>query len=519
MKIIIAVTLFFYSLAGYASTEPDSLVTYNRLVFFNDLEKENFNSLLKDESDYFNFLSCLDSEITAIDLERNRALFNTTLSNLKESGFKSKKPAKQIKIIYQSIHNKFFDKYELKNKFTDIFSAGKYNCVSATGLYAITFDELNIPYVIKETPTHVYIVAFPESERIVVETTTPTDGYISYNEAFKRTFVQQMKDLKLVSVSDARELSTEAIFNKYYYKDDNIDLRKLAGIQYLNDGIYLMEKEDFKTAFRQFQKSYYLYPHDRAGYSMFWAASSYLTQLNPSELSYAEFVPEYAAFAKFGITRDEIVSEFYKLTNIWLFQKSDTITYNKIYQRFQYLYKDSVYQRDIRFGYYYEFGRYLTQGGRKEKALTYVKKAYAVNPANLQVQSFLIHHISNKVARINSADRILILLEETNSEFPDLANNPNFTNLLLSVYLQMAHKSFYENSGNRGVEYLKKFENLYTSLDESDIIENAIGIAYSSAAMYYYRKGYKTKAREQLNTGLKLSPNNQLLEQRLKYIK
>lgn len=40
-------------------------------------------------------------------------------------------------------------------------------------LYAMVFDELNIPYKVKASSNHVYLVANPGPKSIVVKTTNP----------------------------------------------------------------------------------------------------------------------------------------------------------------------------------------------------------------------------------------------------------------------------------------------------------------------------------------------------------
>ncbi len=518
MKCGMMLVLLFWSLAASGLSQQDSLVSYDNLVFDSDHERERFDLLLEGKTDYFDLFSCLGAPPPG-DVYQNKLSFEALVDDLRRLGLEKKKAAKRIKVIYDQVHQKFFRTYEQENHFNDIFKTGAYNCVSATALYAMVFDKMAIPYVIKEKPTHVYLVAYPNTEGIIVEATDPAQGYFVYNDSFRKTFVERMTKGKMINPDDARTMSTDQLFNKYFYRDENINLRQLAGVQYYNDGIYLFGKEQYLHAFNQLAKSHFLYPHDRTAYSMLLAASNYISTLKNSDKAYVDFIPTYAIFSRFGVTSDEIKGEFVNMTNVWLFQKNDTATYNEIYQKFMNIYPDSIYRHEIDFIYNYETARYLVQLGRKTKALEMIGKAYKANPDNVQGQAFFIELIQEKASRINSPERVMTLLETYKEKHPQIINNMSFVNMVMSNYLQMAHKAFYEGKAVMGEQYLEKFEKLYDEVEDVDISDNVIGVSYGSGGMCYFKQGSKARAREILKRGLRLSPGNRILETRLQYIK
>lgn len=59
------------------------------------------------------------------------------------------------------------------------------------------FDELGIPYSIKETPTHVYLIADPNGEQILIETTDPVKGFAEFSNGFKQNFISTLLAQKL----------------------------------------------------------------------------------------------------------------------------------------------------------------------------------------------------------------------------------------------------------------------------------------------------------------------------------
>jgi len=89
--------------------------------------------------------------------------------------------------------------------FSRIFEAGIYNCVTASMLYALILDHYQIPYEIKEKPTHIYLVALPGKDNILFETTNPRGLYVP-DEKFKRDYVNSLVQLKYTTQEHVNEV-------------------------------------------------------------------------------------------------------------------------------------------------------------------------------------------------------------------------------------------------------------------------------------------------------------------------
>jgi|WetSurMetagenome_2_1015567.scaffolds.fasta_scaffold32081_4 hypothetical protein len=93
--------------------------------------------------------------------------------------------SKKLKTIFKSVHQKFLTKYSEEAFFNDIFVSGDYNCLTTSALYAFVLSELNIKYLIKQTPNHVYLVADPDQSCFLIETTLPREKAVQYTEREK----------------------------------------------------------------------------------------------------------------------------------------------------------------------------------------------------------------------------------------------------------------------------------------------------------------------------------------------
>lgn len=149
----------------------NSIYTCGQNDFSKNLETKIVNDSV--QVDFFKALFSIDSLISNVEIEKNRNKVQKTIKFSRQKEKKEKHERKRIKRIYNTIHNTFLEKYNIEAHFSDIFINGNYNCVSATALYSYVFESLEIPYKIKETPTHVYLVVYPKSYKIYIETTVP----------------------------------------------------------------------------------------------------------------------------------------------------------------------------------------------------------------------------------------------------------------------------------------------------------------------------------------------------------
>lgn len=65
------------------------------------------------------------------------------------------------------------------------------------------------------------------------------------------------------------EWSTEdknKLFAQFFYSDDHINKQQLSGLLYYNKGVAALENEQYVEAYKNFKKSYFLYPTNKSKY-------------------------------------------------------------------------------------------------------------------------------------------------------------------------------------------------------------------------------------------------------------
>ncbi len=497
----------------------EDLVRFGDLTFASDFEEQSFKKYIDGEMDITRLLQCINPLQTEKGHLENERQLRSAIDKLKQAKIEKKKPDKKVKTIYTTIHDTFLDKYERQNEFSEIFDTGKYNCVSATGLFALVFNSLGIPYTIKELPTHVFLVAYPENEQILVETTDPFSGYIQFSQNFKHTYVENLRERKLIGSVEYSQYSSDVLFDKYYFNEEDISLEQLVGIQYINDGIYKLQEGDLENALSQFDKGYLFYPSDKAAYLSMTTAIGYLTKLNLEDDNYTELVMKLSRYTNYGITRDHITGEFNKLTSAILYNKGNLDKYETIYNKFNAELEDENIKREISFIFHYEVGRYYFNKGLITKALENIELAYQLQPGNAQSESFLITAIRDKISRVDDAKLIIDLLEGYSNKYPGLSKNPLFYSMLLDSYLFYSELQFRNQKPDEGNDYLTRFEEGFKGKTDLKVKHQFIVRAYASASVYYFVKGYKSKSRTYLIKGLNYVPENSELKQRLQMLR
>jgi hypothetical protein len=484
----------------------DSLVYYEDLSFNSDFEKIVFEEyFIQNKENYLALFMALSSKIKYEDYESAKNIFDVKFKNLNTEKLQSKREDKRVKSVYEGVHKDFFDQYKAQNQFYEIFETGRYNCVSASALYGIFFDQMNIPYIIKEKPTHVYLMAYPKSERIVVESTDPSGGYIKYNTIYKQAYVDRLAKAKLISSSEINSKSTDALFDQYYFYDQDITLAQLVGIQYMNDALYRIENKDIEGAFTQMEKARMFYKTDKVATLMLALGSDVLANQKYEELKYIDYLLKVSRFKYFGIDNEIILGEFRRIIQTQLIEKGDAQKLSTFYTKLDSGLTNIGLKIELGYVYNYEQGRALYNQGKYPESLNFFEPAYSLKPTNLDINNVLINALSMSMQTLSN-QQVIKKLETYYANYPSLLENNLFKSILANCYLIQVGISYDLNNEKDGTKYRALFEKYYEV--DLNLDKNNLGRSYSIAAVYYFRKEFTSKAKFVLNEGLKIDPEN-----------
>lgn len=481
--------------------------------FHSTYEAQLFEKLVHDdEVDFLTFFVAADTAGTKEMYDIISAELNGFIAEQREDNITEKPAKKQIKKLYTDVHNRFLDKYELENDFTSIFDDGRYNCVSGSALFAHVFTALNIPYTIEEFPTHVMLIAYPKGDQIAVETTDPADGTLVFTPKMKKEFADELRASKMISEAEYLE-GPEAVFQKNYLINDQINFRQLAGIQYYNNAIYQLEKDNFIDALNFGLKSFVLYPSPNSRYAVVTSAASILENGNVKDSNRVRAFAVLSLFKGGEVTDDYLLGHLTDVVNKVMMTSQDTVQFSQACNAMLANSADSVFTQSVSLFYNYEMGRLFALKKDFKTATRFMAKAYASDSINLQVSALTAACIGGWIGQKPLVEAVRDL-DSLFLSYPSLANHPDIKKARVESYLRLFGFNYYNGKGTDAEEYRLKFEQL---VDQQNI--GAIGVdtdlivsAYKEGAVYYYKKRQYKKAESTLSAALKILPGNLQLE-------
>jgi tetratricopeptide (TPR) repeat protein len=449
-KLTYAFFILFSFTISPVFTQSDAL----SFDFYSDFEKECFQNFKKTNLiDTIGFFMSLDTKATAknaFDVKNN---LNSFVERINTEGGKKKKNLKKfLDYLFEQVHFTYLKKYEANVPFDKIFKTGTYNCLTATALYALIFERMGIKYQIKEAPTHVYLVADPGNLGVLIETTDPQGGYFLPNEKFKKQFVAELISSKMITEKELASDGFESTFEKYFYENESIDLKQLVALHYNNAGVALSELESNKAAYEQFDKGYFLFPSKRLAFALKGAIFSEITNWKDESYDKIENVRFLLNIVKVDSSekmQSHLVNDFEKLTERNLIIRDNEKYYNEIYKLFKTTIKDSASRAKIEETYYSVKGRAAYLKGNTEGLNENYKKAFKLNPENIQYSGVIVELFAKNIAGtylksngFSIADSTILVFEK---EYPTLIKHPSF---MKAKSIQLVYKSVsaFENS-------------------------------------------------------------------------
>ena len=503
----------------------DTLVNFKDLKFHSDFEREVFNNFQRDSVyNYFKLYLSIDKDVTTESYKNYLWIFNQKLKKLHSKNLNHAKPKKQIKTVYNTIHDQL-DKYDESALFSDIFETEIYQCVTSSMLYSFYLEQLEIPYSIEFIPSHVYLTAYPETEQIQLQTTNPNNGIIIYNQQFKANFINHLRDNKIISSDEYNNKSIDALFQEYYLQSKRITKKELAGALYYNLGLKYLEKTDFENAYYTFQKSQFLFPSEQAGFFMFISLAALMDKTSVAESIYANYLNTYIKLSKNLLNTDLITGLFTNMTYKQLHTNGNIRQYELSYEKVIEGISDTTLIQEIAFIYHSEMGNVMMQRQIFSMALDHYQESLKLKENNFSIQNSLIAAIISQMnsyrGKTNELVEFQTRLNQSVDSFPSLLNNSQIVDLKFEIALDLMKYYFQEKDIKQAIEQQNSFELLAENHERqfSSHIEENIESAYSAAAVFYYKNNQYTNAKTVVKKGLQYCPGNYRLIQRLNVLK
>lgn len=233
VKIVLALAVF---MVFHVRTNSQPLFTNDHhptssQVWFNDSPTGNSYQEFEDELDAF-----------VIQLEKKRNKYSEL---------------NYLRWVYYKTHRKYLKQYKTPSTLSELHEKRVYDCLTGTALYAMVFQRLGIPCDIVETTHHVYLALQAGDQKVVIESTSPLDGFISDPESVAKT----------IQVYQSADVDEDWSGPDYYSPSNSVNniisLTELAGLQYYNQAVIAFNQRNLKTAYDKMSVAFFLYPSER----------------------------------------------------------------------------------------------------------------------------------------------------------------------------------------------------------------------------------------------------------------
>ncbi|THU41330.1 hypothetical protein FAM09_04260 [Niastella caeni] len=424
--------------------------------------------------------------------------------------------SKELKKLYAEIHQTFFTQYIDNPVFAAIFANGNYNCATASALYAILLNKLNVEYSIREKPTHVYIVVAPSSHNLVYETTAPGVTLYQLNQEVKNKYLDYLHDNKLIGKEEWENSDRNALFEKYFYGDKAINLQQLCGLLYYNLGVEAAQKDDYVTAYKNFEKAYFLHPGSRMKY--FVSMSLYTHIYKAANMREEEKLNAFKRYVQIGdsVAANELIGDFVeKISKKYLFQYPDMPRYLSMYSSIVNMVKDSALLRIIRHDHYNDMAHYYSIKDNIDSSKTYLDSLYNMNTGDLLVQELISQTVMKILYKLPEGKEGVAALKDYFRAYPFLTANSKLQDYQIYCLARETGMKYDLENEKEGRKYL---EEMKAALDGKPELarrgEQYIELAIGEVCGFYVRKqDYKT-ARDILAFFKKLLPENEEINRR-----
>ena len=513
--IVFIILVCFYG-AAQGTSKKDSIIITNP-HYFSEYEQKNFETYLQsNKTDIFALSLSIDSTTNKTQEAAYLKTIQNYLASNKSILAKTTNEKAKIKKLFKSAHQTFFTQYNLEATCSDFYSSGKFNCVTGSLFFSIVMDSLRIPYTIKETPTHVLLLAYPSSFSLPIESTDPNMTIYIPDESFKKRYIDFLVDSKIIQKSEVARQGIEKIFNEKYYSTIDIKPIELVGLLYYNSGIDYLNKSDFKWAFQQFEKAYLLYPSNRVKYSLELSLLAFVADMGPFSLDNLDFLAKLVNYSSNTRYRELVVREFNNYTQKYLINENDEAKYEQIYNRLIAQVNDSAVKSNISTIYFYERSRACSIKNDKEGSWKFISQGYKLNPQNLNLIARLKNEAITKLKPAFNDNHFLMIYDSLLNEFPILRNSEPIQAYEGAFYLKKAAPLFYNDDITAGEKYLKQFDAFLIRNPNCTFNPSYISSIYCNIASAYFRNKDIKKCKAVIEQGLILAPNDEDLIRKYK---
>lgn len=493
----IIIILFQWGLLGQASYSSSNAVLKTGELPLSENHISNFLSVYPVSYDF------------QTKLLINRSL-NFLFQELDQSKVSGKKRSKQLPIIQKVVENAFLHSYVPGVDFEQLIRKGYYNDITATILYALVFDHLNIPYGIKQEKHQVYPVVDPSGTNVSITipgTLFPTQ---SKSEAFAKQYIELLEEMKMLKNGESTMNSQESLFQRYYFAEEQfIDLEQLPGVIYFRTALGHYQNGAYHLALAKLDLAQQVLPMPRHQPFRIACLFQLAAQFKPEQPETFEDLFNLYDSHPVPLVEEEILALFIGISENQLFTQKQLDQFEKSYALFLKQAKNnSQLEEKIHSIYLFQKAKFHANNSDYEQVFLFADSLFRKHPQDENVQEVLAGLFKGDFQHGRDFEKGLDQIYAYRQKYPYLKQHKGVQDLELFYCAERIRYYFDHNNAISGDHYLTQFESLLAQYGQTPKFNYWIRTAYSAASDYYLRMNEFQKARQITHNAAQLVPND-----------
>lgn len=425
------------------------------------------------------------------------------------NAFDAASPAKRIKKIFSLTKKKYLENYYLYSFFPDLISENHFNCVTGTALFAIILDELDIPYSIVEMTQHVYLVAYPKSYRIAMESTSERNGVYTWTEHTKIEAVGFLISIGKVTEDEVRLKGVNAIIEEYFYTNEELNFEGIAGLHFINRSLYLSDRKKHLEALNCLSRARQLYQGPTLDLIEGSVLANLIQKSELDSIAIVNYLTRYYSVCGSNPEKQRTLRNFDYVINEALLTRRDMAFIDSTEK----LIRLNLPEEDQKLFFalveetkaIWHFNR-----GKYDQALIASELSYSLNAKNKNVEDILAVSIINALQDSDLDDKeIGYRVIEYITKYPFLRESPQFVNFEIIVYAVLSGDYYFHNNIAEASYYFDLMQKLLEN-PEIDLreVSESLAESYAQRSSYHFRIKDYQEAFKWIELALKYDPES-----------
>ena len=428
---------------------------------------------------------------------------------------------KQMKVI-QKYLNPRFKAYNRHTTFEGLFTEGDFTVHTAAAYLVLVMNHFGLPFEYFQEGNvsycayvngEIFIPLSPVSITPQLEITT-LDAKAEFSH-FLTSFGLRTNQGGGLNLMDQDETD-------YYDLSLVKDMKAIAANLLVETAFNYLEIKDFTSFFTMHREAYKMNKNFK---NMFWAWNTFKNFDLPKRADLTvedmELMARLINQTKEGHENDEVIVVysfwFEKYTGLKMNDSIQDATYKYLMKRITHIESSN----QIKLGYNINRADRAIRAANHEDVVFHLGKCLEVEPENKNYKQLLVDHYMRHMDEVDpqTVEEVMDSFDNFEKLYPFAIESERYTGMRIVVYLINISTCYEGGEASKGREAIAMFEEYTKANPHLDIPEEALGNAFTTASRYYSRRQQKTKARELVTKGLSFDPDNEILTERMKFLK